>query len=95
MWSPAFDSNKKEAFISYQAQVNKFGRRQHGFEKVLTGEQLDVDVMADGVNMWGVEPRPGYELVQKSTKAWNFFSSSLKNERDVDTLNRSKLPGAA
>ena len=28
-------------------------------------------------------------------KTWEFISSSLKNERDVDLLDRSKSPGAA
>ena len=47
---PTFDSNEKVAFLSNQTQVKIFSKR-YGFEKVFTGEQPDVDVMADGVNM--------------------------------------------
>ena len=69
--------------------------RRHSFEKVLTGEQPEICVMADGVSIWGLEAKFGHKIVQESIKAWVFFSSSLKHERDVDTLNRSKSPGAA
>ena len=56
-----------------------FGRR-YGFEQVLAGEQSGVDVMADGVNMWGLEARFGYKIVQEITKAWNVFFHSVKRE---------------
>ena len=49
---PVFDSNNKYAFVRYQTQAKMVGRR-HGFEKVLTGEQTDIYVMADRFNMWG------------------------------------------
>ena len=47
---PTFDNKKDGAFLSFQTQVKMFGRR-HGFKKMSTGEQLDVDVMTDGVDM--------------------------------------------
>ena len=75
-------------------QVKMFSR-WYGFEIVLTREQLDVDVMADGVSMWNIETRFGHRIVQENIKAWKFISFSLKNERDVNTLNWSKSPEAA
>ena len=63
-----FDSDKKDGLLSYQWQVKVFDRG-HGFKKVLTREQPDVDVMADGANMWSLEARFGYEIVQESMKA--------------------------
>ena len=42
-----FDSNKKDAFLSYQTQVKIFHRRHHDFEKGLYEEQSDVDVMME------------------------------------------------
>ena len=62
---------------------------------MLTREQPDIDVMADGVDMWGLDTRFGYKIVHENMKAWEFISSSLKRERDIDTLNRSKCPGTA
>ena len=50
MPNPTFDSNKKDAFLSYQTQVKMFGRR-HGIEEMLAREQSGEDVMADEVNM--------------------------------------------
>ena len=44
-----------------------FGRR-YGFEKVSAVEQHDVDVMADGGNLWGLEARYGHKIVQDNTK---------------------------
>ena len=77
---PTFDSIKKDAFVSYQAQVKKFGRR-HDIEKVSTGEQPNVDVMVDGVNMWDLEARFRYRIVQENMKAWEFPPSCLKRKR--------------
>ena len=50
--------------------------------------------MADGVNIWGIEARFGYKIVEEIMNAWEFLSFNF-NERDVDTLNRLKYPGAA
>ena len=51
--------------------------------------------MADGVNMWGIDDRFGYKIVEEIVKTWEFLSSNL-NERDVETLQkRLKYPGAA
>ena len=86
MPKPTFDSNKKDACLRYQTQVKMFGRR-HGIEEMLAGEQSDEDVMADEVNMWDLKGRFGNKVVQENMKAWGFVSSSLKSERDVDTLN--------
>ena len=80
MSTPTFDSKKKNAFLSTHTQVKMFGR-QHGIEEMLAGELSDVDVMADEVNMWGLEARFGHKIVQENMKAWGFLSSSLKNER--------------
>ena len=43
--------------------------RRHGFEKRLTGEQPDVDVMTHGVNRWGLEARFWYKIVQENMEA--------------------------
>ena len=48
--------------------------------------------MANGVNIWGIEARFGYKIVEEIMNAWEFLSFNL-NERDVDTLNRLKYPG--
>ena len=69
--------------------------RGHSLDKVLSGEQPDLDIMAVRVTMWHLEPRFGYMIVQENMKVWEFISSNLKAERDVDTLNRSKPPEAA
>ena len=58
-----FDSNEKDAFLSYQTQVKMFGKL-HGFEKVFTGERPDVNIMADGVNMLDLEAKFGHNIVQ-------------------------------
>ena len=66
---PSIDSsNKKGAFFSYQMQVKTFGR-QHDFEKVLTGKQTNVYVIADGVSTWDLEARFGNRVAQENTKA--------------------------
>ena len=64
-----FDS--KDASCSYQT-VKMFGRR-HDFEKVLTGEQSDVDVMADGVNIWDVEARFEFKSSREHESLVFFF----------------------
>ena len=67
---PIFDSNKKDVLFSYQTQAKMIGRR-HGFEEVLTEKQADVDVMAEIVNMWGLDVK------KKGPVA--FFLSTLRN----------------
>ena len=70
MLIPTFDSNNNEdACISYQTQVKMFGRR-HGFERVFTGEQADVDtIIVDGVNMWCLRNRFEHKIIQENIKA--------------------------
>ena len=62
---------------------------------MLAAEQPDVDVMADRVDMWGLETIFGYKIIQNNLKTWKFLSSSMKNKRDVDSLNWSKSSRAA